>query len=48
MKIKGQQPESRNLELLALVLCGAIHVETAIAVTGRPVAGSIPTSSNTY
>jgi hypothetical protein len=28
-----------------LGLCGAIQGETAIAVTGRPVAGSIPTSS---
>jgi hypothetical protein len=42
---KGQHPESVNSELLASVLCGAIHGEVAIAVTGRP-AGSIPTSSN--
>ena len=35
-------------ESVGLGLCGAIHGETAIAVTGRSVAGSIPTSSTAY
>ena len=48
MKIKGQNAKAWEPERTGLFRCGAIHGETAIAVTGRPVAGSIPTSSIAY
>jgi hypothetical protein len=47
MKIKGQhpmQPKGR----WPLVLCGVIHGEPSLAVTGWLGVGSIPTNSTTY
>jgi hypothetical protein len=39
LKTKGKQPESRSLELLALVPCGAAHGEAGLASTCWPAVG---------